>query len=221
MAGYDAVLFDNDGVLVEPPDSATQAAAARRAYASLDVHDPPTDHVEEIIAGATPERLAEIGEFHGVDPHDLWAARERHDEESQLSAFRAGERTVYDDVAPTLADLPVPAGVVSNNHHGVVEFVLDHFDLGAHVDVYHGRERGVENLRRKKPDPHYVERALAAFEADSALMVGDRGSDVRAAHAAGIDSALLRRPDAARVEAPADPTHEVRSLTELPGLLTG
>ncbi|PSQ14696.1 hypothetical protein BRC99_02630 [Halobacteriales archaeon QS_7_69_60] len=53
----------------------------------------------------------------------------------------------------------------------------------------------------------------------SALYVGDSGSDVVAAHRAGLDSAFLRRPHVRDAELPADPTHEVETLHEVAALL--
>ena len=52
----------------------------------------------------------------------------------------------------------------------------------------------VESLERKKPNTHYVERALSDLDADAALYVGDSESDVVAADRAGLDSAFVRRP---------------------------
>ena len=40
VSPYDAVLFDNDGVLVEPPAPETQRAAIREAFLAVGVDDP-------------------------------------------------------------------------------------------------------------------------------------------------------------------------------------
>jgi len=108
----------------------------------------------------------------------------RHDERSQIAAFRDGRRDHYDDVASVL-DHRRPSGVVSNNHHSTVAFLLEHFGWTGTFDTYYGREMSVESLQRKKPNTHYLERALGDLGTDSALYVGDGGSDVLAAHRAG------------------------------------
>ena len=110
----------------------------------------------------------------------------------QLDAFRAGTRDRYDDVA-AIADLSQDCGIVSNNHHSTVAFVLDFFDLRSSFDTHYGREKTVDSLRRKKPNPHYLDRALADLDAASALYIGDSESDVIVARRAGIDSVLVRR----------------------------
>ena len=84
MSPYDAVLFDNDGVLVEPPAPETQRAAIREAFRAVGVNDPDDRHVEDLTSGVTVETLERLGAAYEVGPEALWAARERHDERSQL-----------------------------------------------------------------------------------------------------------------------------------------
>lgn len=222
MTAYDAVLYDNDGVLVHPPTAATQRAAIRDAFGAVGVTDPADSDVDSLRAGVTPELLETLGDTYGVDPEALWLARERHDERSQIAAFREGERDCYGDVEAVL-DLGLPAGVVSNNHHTTVEFLLEHFEWHGTFETYYGRPMTVESLALKKPNTHYLERALSDLEVDratsSALYVGDSGTDVLAADRAGIDSVLVRRPHAADVEPPVEPTYEVDDLEAVVALL--
>lgn len=211
MSGYDTVLFDNDGVLVAPPGRETQTAAIRAAFAELGVARPDDTHVSALRHGVTVDLVKEIARAYDLDPAELWAARERHDERSQFDAFRAGERDLYDDVR-VLDDVPGPRGVVSNNHHSTVAFVLEFFGLDDAFDTYYGREKTVESLRLKKPNTHYLDRALADLDAESALYVGDSASDVVAAHRAGMDSVLVRREHNEGVVHETEPTFEVASL---------
>ena len=218
MPSYDAVLYDNDGVLVEPPAPDTQRAAVRDAFRAVGVDDPDRADVDELTAGVTVDALRTIGERYGVDPEALWLARERHDERSQIAAFRDGRRGHYDDVAAVI-DHRLDSGVVSNNHHSTVAFLLEHFGWTGTFDTYYGREMSVESLQRKKPNTHYLERALGDLGTDSALSVGDSGSDVLAAHRAGLDSAFVCRQHARDVELPVEPTHEVETLDGVTALL--
>jgi HAD superfamily hydrolase (TIGR01549 family) len=192
VTGYDAVLFDNDGVLIEPPARDTQHQATRAAFAEMGIEAVDRQHVRDITSGVTVERLHEICTAHDLNPDAFWEARERHDERPQLDAFRAGTRDRYDDVA-AIADLSQDCGIVSNNHHSTVTFVLDFFDLRSSFDTHYGREKTVDSLRRKKPNPHYLDRALADLDAASALYIGDSESDVIAARRAGIGSVFVRR----------------------------
>ncbi|MFA9503169.1 HAD family hydrolase [Natrinema sp. H-ect1] len=220
MTGYDAVLFDSDGVLVEPPASETQLEATQAAFREAGVDDVAPDHLDDIVSGVTVEVLHEICAEYDLEPTTFWEARERHDERSQFAAFRDGTRDRYDDVA-TIADLPQDRGVVSNNHHSTIEFVLDAFDLDSLFETYYGRPKTIESLQVKKPDPHFLERALADLEADSALYVGDSEHDVIAAHRAGIDSAFVRRRHCRDDELSVTPTYDIETLSALPAIVDG
>jgi HAD superfamily hydrolase (TIGR01549 family) len=218
VAEYDAVLFDNDGVLIEPPAFDTQREATRAAFAEMGIDAVDRRHVLDIVSGVTVERLHEICTVHDLDPDAFWEARERHDERSQLDAFRAGTRERYGDVG-AIVDLPQRCGVVSNNHHSTVAFVLEFFDLRSPFDTHYGREKTVDSLRRKKPNPHYLDRALTDLEAGSALYVGDSESDVIAADRAGIDSVFVRRSHCRDVDLAAPPTYEADDLHEVAAIV--
>jgi HAD superfamily hydrolase (TIGR01549 family) len=219
VTGYDAILFDNDGVLIHPPAYETQAAATRDAFAAVGAEAIEREHVDDIVSGVTVDRLHEICAAYDLEVDAFWEAREHHDERAQFDEFRAGERTCYDDV-DALADLAHACGVVSNNHHSTVEFVLEYFELASHFDVHYGREKTVESLRRKKPNAHYLDRALEDLDAESALYVGDSESDVVAAHSAGLDSAFVRREHCRDVELAVTPTYEVETLHEVTEIAT-
>ncbi|WP_132061327.1 HAD family hydrolase [Halorussus amylolyticus] len=211
MTDYDAILFDNDGVLVEPPSSERLREAARSAFRAVGVADPDRGHVEDVMYGVTPDLLREVCGAYDIDPTDFWTARDRHASRAQQEAFRDGNRSSYADVA-ALADLDHDFGVVSSNQHATIEFILDFFEFGDLFDTHYGRELSVESVRRKKPNPHYLERALADLGAESALYVGDSESDVEAARRAGLDSAFVRRDHREDLTFSVEPTYEVADL---------
>jgi len=211
MSEYDAVLFDNDGVLVDPPLAGTQPDAVRAAFAAVGVDAPAPEHVERVGYGATAEAVREVCAEHGVDPDAFWTAREDHDERSQVESFDRGHRGLYDDVG-ALERIRHACGVVSNNHHATVEHVLDRFGLHDHFETYYGRERPMECLNYRKPETHYLDRALADLDAERALYVGDSANDVIAAGRAGMGSAFVRREHSQHTSLPEPPTHEVRDL---------
>jgi phosphoglycolate phosphatase len=214
VSGYDAVLFDSDGVLVEPPAYDAQAEATRAAFEEVDVEDVAQQYINDIVDGVTVDTLDEICETYGLDPETFWEVRERHDERSQLTDFETGARSDYDDVE-AITDLPQNRGVVSNNHHSTIEFVLDFFGLRSSFDTYYGREKTIESLSLKKPNPHYLNRAIADLAAESVIYVGDRESDVTAANRAGGDSVFIRRPHNSSVNLSVTPTYEVNDLHDV------
>ncbi|EMA41087.1 HAD family hydrolase [Halococcus hamelinensis] len=213
MSEYDAVVFDSDGILVAPPRHDAQVAAARAAFDDLGIEDVDREALAGLVTDPSADRIGDLAATHDVDPEAVWNARERHDERFQERAFEDGSRTTYDDVS-AIADIAGTRGVVSNNHHATIEFVLDFFDLEHLFETYYGRENGIGNLARRKPNPHYIERALADLDAadDRVLYVGDSESDVVAADRAAVDSAFVRRPHREGLDLSVSPTYEVADL---------
>jgi HAD superfamily hydrolase (TIGR01549 family) len=214
---YESVVFDVDGVLLQRhadhPD--VYADGVVEAFRSFDC-DPPASDLKAFFGSATLDGMREACERHGLDFEAFWPERERRVSALQRQMMAEGERVLYDDcsVLPELAETHA-LGIVSNNQHETIEFMVEHFGLTDHFDAVYGREPTVEGFRRTKPDTHYVERALADLDADSALFVGDSSADVLAAHEAGLDSAFVWRDHRADYELPEEPTHEIDRLTEL------
>ncbi len=211
---YDAVLFDHDGVLTTPTDRDVLRRAARSAFEAFDVDSPPEAYVEDLIAGVDPEWLERVCAEFDLDPEAFWRRRDEAAARVQRGEVRAGRKRQYDDVA-ALASLSVPLGIVSSNQHETIEFVLEWFDWPAFFDTYYGREPTVRSLDRKKPATYYLDRALSDLDVTDALFVGDSTSDVVAADAAGLDSALLVREGAEAPTPPLDPTYRVATLHDL------
>ncbi|MCU4753076.1 HAD family hydrolase [Halobacteria archaeon AArc-curdl1] len=218
MTEYDIALFDSDGILVDPPAYETQVEATVTAFEAVGVTAVDQRHLDDIVNGTTVGRLQEICSVYDIDPETFWEARERHDEQSQFEKFEAGSRGLYDDI-DALSTLSLPCGVVSNNHHSTIAFVLEYFELAPLFEVYYGRAKTVESLDLKKPNTHYLEKALADLEGESALYIGDSENDVVAAHRAGIDSVFVRRPHSTDVALSATPTYEVESLHAITDIL--
>lgn len=210
---YDAVLFDNDGVLVKPPERDLLRESALSAFDEFDV-DPDQVHLDAVTHSATPDGYRQVCDAYGFDPDAFWKARDGAASRMQLREIRAGRTTTYDDI-DALSSFERPLGLVSSNQQATVEFMLDYFDLGRHFETYYGRPPTVDGIRRKKPNPHYVELALADLDVEGALFVGDSESDVVAANNAGLDSAFIRRPHRTDYDLSVDPTYEIEGLPEI------
>lgn len=214
---YDAVVFDNDGVLVETTSFEVLQEAAFRAFVESGVDDPDPADVDDVIIDVTPESLSTICASYDLPVEAFWRTRDRVAYEAQREHVRAGGKPLYDDV-PTLSDLGVPMGVVSSNQQATVDFLLEHHGVANLFDTAYGRRPTLADLRRKKPEPYFIEQAMADLNVDDALYVGDRGSDVAAAVNAGIDSAFIRRPHRRGHDLAVEPTHVVDDLHELHAL---
>jgi HAD superfamily hydrolase (TIGR01549 family) len=211
---YDTVVFDNDGVLVGRTHFDVLRDATAETFAQFGVTDPDPDHVEEMTIGATPEQVAAVCERYDLEPRRFWRTRDRTLSGAQQAEARAGRKTPYDDI-DTLADLDISMGIVSSNQQETVDFLLDHFDISGLFDTAYGREASIRSLDLRKPNSHYLDRALADLDAGSALFVGDNESDIKAAENAGIDSAFIRRPHRRDWYLNVWPTWDIDSLDDL------
>ncbi|AEN06774.1 HAD family hydrolase [Halolamina sp.] len=216
---YDTALFDMDGVLVERTPSWVFDDAATAALQAFGLEDPSDEEHRTIrssrqVRSETGHALAERAD---ADLEELWGKREELVAANQQTAIDRHEKNLYQD-ARALADTDLNFGIVSNNQHEMVEHVLEQFGLDG-FDTYYGRQPTFEGLDRCKPDTTYLEQALEDLNAEKAVYVGDRESDVNVAHAAGIDSAFVRRSFNKERTLSTEPTYDVDSLFELRGEL--
>ena len=214
---YDALVFDNDGVLTTPTTHEVLVGAIADAFDAVGVSDPPRSHVETLIA-PTVDELRSIALAHDVEISRLWEARERAAIEAQYRSVREGTKRLYDDV-DAVRSLSIPRAIVSNNQHETIANIVEFFDLDD-FDPWIGREPTIDGIRRKKPRPYYLERALDALDVRSPLFVGDSRADVAAASAADVDVAFLRRPHRTDYELDVQPTYQIDSLDALAELVT-
>lgn len=212
---YEAVILDNDGVLVEPTDTAVLVNAVVAAFDAFGVD------IDRSVARRTVENdtvPTDLARKHGIDPEAFWHHRELTASLAQQSHVRDGGKPVYDDVA-ALYRLDVPCAVVSNNQHATIEFLLAYYELPPFETAY-GRQPTLAGAAKRKPEPDYIQRALSDLRVENALYIGDSETDLVAAHQAGVDSAFLRRNHVADIGLSTEPTIEMTTLEELVTQLT-
>ena len=213
---YDAVVFDYDGVLMEPTPLDVLQDAVRSAFTEAGV-DPSDDHVADLAISVQYDRFLETCDHYGLDPVDFWHARDTAFTDHQTALLEDGGKRLYDD-HDAIIGIDLPRGIVSSNQQATLEHHLAHAGIDAHFHAVFGREPHPDSIRKKKPNPHYIHEALDALDATTALYVGDRDSDVEAAHNAGIDSAYVHRDHNGGSDA--EPTYELESLHDLQDVLS-
>ena len=218
---YEAVLFDMDGVILE--GRGTDPAVHRRACDDVLADREltvPDDCYDALGSDGYDEAFRAACESVGVDAPTLFRERETRSTKRSVARLAAGSRGLYPDVgAIDRLAAHTTVGLVSNNYHPTVEFVVDHFRLSA-FEVARGRDLGLDGYRRRKPNPHYLNEALDTLCVSTGLYVGDRATDVLAAHRAGLDSVFIRRAHNVSVELDVEPTVEIECLDELVALVT-
>ncbi|MFB6299347.1 MAG: HAD family hydrolase [Halobacteriales archaeon] len=215
---YEAVVFDNDGVLTHPTDRTVLRAATEAAFAAVGVDDPDEELLVSVSGNANAAETACAR--YDLDLERFWSAHERERVAAQRKALIAETKPLYDDV-DTVRQLAVPCGIVSNNQHGTIEHIIDIFDLGECFETYYGRDPTLDGFRRRKPVPYYLEQALDDLGTRNALYVGDSRVDIIAADRAGVDSVFIRRPHREDYELTKEPTYRIESLTDLHAIIAG
>src|SRR6056297_68080 len=208
------VLFDMDGVLIEGPrtDPQVYADAADAALAELGAE--PTPAQRRDFRTHAYEQIRTHCEAVGIDLARHWKLKETYASSGTHDRLRSGERGIYEDVEAIreLSDRTT-TGLVTNNRHETAAFVAEF--VGIDFDVVRGREPTLEGYERRKPDPYYLEEALADLGVSDGLYVGDSPKDIVAGQAAGLETAFLRRSHNRERECPLNATYELESVTEV------
>lgn len=213
VATYDAVIFDNDGVLTHPTSRTRLLEATESALRAFNC-DPTDDDIRSLVDDLSVETVERLADKYHFDPEQFWRLHEREHAATQAKAIRIGEKSLYNDV-DIIHDIPVPTAVVSNNQHAFIKDLITEFDLEDAFVASYGRIPTLNGLTRRKPDPSYLRATLEELEGDSALYVGDSRVDIAAARAVEIDSAFITRPHRADYQLPTEPTYRLDSLREL------
>lgn len=215
-ANYEAVIFDNDGVIVESPNKQTFQRAVERTFQNFGLARPNRKDIRAFLS-RNVNSIRDLTDRYHVDMRDFCREAASHTFREQKREFEEGLRSLYEDVA-SLRSLDQPLGVVSDNQHAVVEYVLSCLRLEDWFETIYGVQFTPEGLRRMKPSPYYLNKALSDLETREALYIGDSACDIEAAANAGIDSVLLCRSGDS-IDCGVAPTYVVSSLCAVPALL--
>lgn len=209
--GFDLVIFDNDGVLVDSEPHACRVLAALLTEYGL-----PTT-VEDAFAGYTGMSLATTrgraeAALGRALPGDFEARYHRH----LFETFRRA-LTPIPGVADVLAGLQLPTCVASSGAHARIRLALETTGLLVHFD---GRIFSAEDVTRGKPAPDLFLHAAGALGArpTRCAVIEDSPLGVEAANAAGMTAFGFARAMPAERLASAE-GGVFRSMDELPRLL--
>jgi len=168
VTGYDAVVYDLDGTLVElDVDWDAVAVDVREIYHRANI-EPPGNGLWGMLEAASDVGLA-------TDVESAIAAHE-HD------GARTSARLAHAD---DLLERSLPAGVCSLNCERACRIALEEHALSPAVDAVVGRD----TVETWKPNPEPLLATVSRLGADPerALFVGDSARDQQTAKRAGVD----------------------------------
>ncbi len=175
-----AYLFDLDGTLTDPREGITRSIA--HALERMGIAPPPLAELEFAIG---PPLRASLARLIGTDSREAVEKALAHRE--RFADVGWSENVSYDGIDELLRSLAARGAmlVVATSKPAIyARRIVDHFALGAHFREVHGCE--LDGTREDKRDliahilPHH------GFEAARAVMIGDRGVDMRAARHHGL-----------------------------------
>jgi phosphoglycolate phosphatase len=192
------VLFDFDGVLL---NSAADITAAVNAALSKFDYGPLTMERVNSFVGDGAVKLIERALEAGFNDRGERFDTELHKKHvntllpiyiEYYHNHCAVHSSLYDGVQElltTLHERGIKIGLVSNKPLSLCHIILEHFG----IERFFGAVLGPENIIRLKPAPDGLFTALEILggSADTALMVGDSASDIKAAKAAGVFSCAV------------------------------
>jgi phosphoglycolate phosphatase len=176
-----AVLFDLDGTLTDPREGITRCIA--HALERLGIEPPPLDDLTFAIG---PPLRASFARLLATDRRETIELAVSHYRE-RFADVGLFENALYDGIVETLATLAdrgTTLLVATSKPVMYARRIVDHFELGRHFVEVHGCE--LDGTREDKREliahiiPHH------GLDAARAVMVGDRGADMRAARHHGL-----------------------------------
>jgi len=178
-----AVVFDLDGTLI---DSAGDIADALNAALERSRLAPFSEAEVRLMVGGGARVLIERAL--AVRDADAELAERLHADFLEVYRTAAVSRTVIyehgQQLLAELGELGIKRAICTNKPQGITEDVLGKLGLRSHFEAVIGASDSLP----KKPDPAMLRAALGALGVAprGAVMIGDSGADVVAAHAANV-----------------------------------
>ena len=181
------LFFDLDGTLTDPREGITRSIAY--ALERMGLAPPPLADLTFAIGPPLRRSLAQLIGSEESDPIERALAFYRE----RFADVGLYENAVYDGMVDTLQALSATGStliVATSKPRVYAERIVRHFGLEAHFAAVHGCE--LDGTREDKRDllAHLME--LRGVRASDAVMIGDRGADMRAGRHHGMRALGVR-----------------------------
>lgn len=211
---YDGIIFDQDGVLLDSGINKfywmdeIRAEEARKKGFDFSIEDAKT-----LVKSSSPEPVEKLIEKKGMSWEQV-KQLELAVENQKIEKIEHGEITLFPEVKNVLSTLDKKKAVVTNAPLLSTRLNLRYFGISPEFDIVNAPH--TDDMRqffsRKKPKPVMIRETIQKMNLENPLMVGDTGSDIKAAENAGIDSVHI---NSYGFETDIEPTHKADSIKEI------
>ncbi|MBC5793025.1 MAG: HAD family hydrolase [Nanohaloarchaea archaeon] len=186
--GYDAVIFDKDGVLLDSGDF-KWADKIRVKTAEEHGKDISLEQARKLVKIDSMKQLDRFTKKTGLNTDEIIEMESRI-AERKIEMMKTGEIGLCRHAKNVLESLNQKKAVASNAPRKATKFTLEHFSIGNYFShIESPRLSSLDNyVSKKKPSPVMIRKTIKELEADNPVMVGDSEDDIEAAENAGIDS---------------------------------
>ena len=216
--GYDAVIFDMDGVILDSGlDNFEWMDEIRRKKASEMGFEYSHEDAIQIVQSTDMSQIEELMDRKGMTLKEIEEIEHRV-QNAKISLIEHGAIRLFSETEKILQEIDRPLGLATNSPKKTAKFTLRYFGINDYFDAFEALELdGLEDyVQNKKPHPYMLEKVIEELDAENPMMVGDTSADIKAAENAGIDSILVQSY-AERKNL--NPTHRIRNLGELRSIL--
>ncbi len=175
------VLFDLDGTLTDPREGITRSIA--HALQRMGIEPPP---LEELVFAIGPPLRASLARLIGTDSPSAVEQAIAHYRE-RFADVGLFENRPYDGVEAALGELAARGArlmVATSKPEVYARRIVEHFALHTHFEAVHGCELDGTREDKRELIAHMIPRR--GVDPSRAVMVGDRGADMRAARHHGL-----------------------------------
>jgi HAD superfamily hydrolase (TIGR01549 family) len=211
---YDGIIFDQDGILLDSGinqfywmDEIRAEEAQKRGF-NFSVEDAKT-----LVKANSPEPVEELIEKKGMNWKHV-KQLELAVENQKIEKIEHGEISLFPEVKNVLRTLNKKKAVVTNAPLLSTRLNLRYFGISQEFEIVNAPHTDdmKQFFSRKKPKPVMIRETIQKMNLDNPLMVGDTGSDLKAAENAGIDSLHI---NSYGFETKVEPTYKAESIKEI------